>query len=352
MQENDAPPSLGEKLGRIIATTVILVFLIAATAGFRQADRHLSARVSLYDEALAKVEEMPDPSTPSPSWEGRLVRATGEVHVPEGAEDPLFGVRANAVCIKREVEYYQWREVERSRNGTRSANRRYDYVKRWMPYPVDSTRFRRQAGDRFRNPPPTIMPTTTPAAQAMLGGYELTDAVKSAFPDGEPLPFSLNAPQRRIHQTDNNAVYFGADPNHPEIGDMRVRLTAVPPGPASVIAQVKNGKLDEFTAENGQRLTLVRMGGDEAALTGLSLANRAGWWGIRLGLALAYGLLFRFLSLAYGWRGVWMFYLGAAVACCVMFALWWLDGGFRIGWGMAYLVAAAAAAGVAVSKKQ
>ena len=57
-----------------------------------------------------------------------------------------------------------------------------------------------------------------------------------------------------------NVLYFGKNPNSPQIGDMSVTFTKVLPGEASVIAEVNGSNLQSFTAKNGETLSVLTMG--------------------------------------------------------------------------------------------
>ena len=55
-------------------------------------------------------------------------------------------------------------------------------------------------------------------------------------------------------------LYFGKNPNNPQIGDMSVTFTKVMPGEASVIAVVNGDKLQSYVAKNGKTLSVLTSG--------------------------------------------------------------------------------------------
>ena len=57
-----------------------------------------------------------------------------------------------------------------------------------------------------------------------------------------------------------NVLYFGKNPNNPQIGDMSVTFTKVMPGEASVIAVVNGDKLQSYVAKNGKTLSVLTSG--------------------------------------------------------------------------------------------
>ncbi|MDP5006397.1 MAG: hypothetical protein NWQ35_11120, partial [Verrucomicrobiales bacterium] len=71
-----------------------------------------------------------------PAMEGNLVHLTGETKTPKLLEDPEFGIAATAIKLIREVEMYQWVEVEKSEEktsvgGTTETTTTYTYEKEW-----------------------------------------------------------------------------------------------------------------------------------------------------------------------------------------------------------------------------
>lgn len=345
-EEEDDKPDFGDYAGRGVGTLVILAFMAVATVGYYMANRHFTARGELYREVLGGLTRLPGQDVPLAQWEGRLVHDQGEVRVLEGARDPLLGVRADAVCIERDVFYYQWREEEVSRPGDSTGSvTRYEYVRRWVPRPVDSSKFRLPGrGDARRNfVLADIQWAKSPAARAVLGSHELADAVKKNFPDQKPLPLEnagideaalrraviseADFPGERLVHVRGNEVYFGRDPDAPAVGDVRVVVTAAWPGTVTVVARVTNGRLDEFVAENGERMALVWTGAASAGrrLGGMTLVNLLAGWGIRIALVLVYWLLFRFLALVHERKGGGAFFAALALACVVMAAVWFMN---------------------------
>ena len=68
-----------------------------------------------------------------------------------------------------------------------------------------------------------------------------------------------------LDQTDlvhvqGNVAYFGKSTVIPEIGDVKVTFTMTRPGQVSLIAQVYQDNLQEFTAKNGKKFCTLTMG--------------------------------------------------------------------------------------------
>ena len=91
--------------------------------------------------------EMPDINKVSPEFEGKTVHCTGVASTAETVEDPLFGVSENALCLSREVEYYQWVEHAETKTkekigGATEETTTYTYEKKWVSSPQASSKFK------------------------------------------------------------------------------------------------------------------------------------------------------------------------------------------------------------------
>ena len=79
----------------------------------------------------------------------------------------------------------------------------------------------------------------------------------------------MNAPQgykasEMIH-VQGSAVYLGANPGNPTIGDVRITFTETPPANVSIIAQVTGNTFEPFTASNGYKFSRLEDGNHSSA---------------------------------------------------------------------------------------
>ena len=65
-------------------------------------------------EAQLATEPMPAITKVDSAFEGKMVYATGRAVTKDELTDPVFGVKVNAIKLRRKVEYYQWVEHRRS----------------------------------------------------------------------------------------------------------------------------------------------------------------------------------------------------------------------------------------------
>jgi hypothetical protein len=161
--------------------------------------------------------------------------ATGQV------TDPDVGVAAPGLRLFRTVEMYQW--VERKITERRRVTG-YEYAMRWSQDWQDSTTL--TGPDAPRNPAMPLRTQQWQADEVTVGAFRLDSAQVERM--GHRVPLSL-AGQPDTRQAavgtlvrHGDAYYLGGDPEHPEIGDLRISYAVFTPGPVSILAaQAGNG---------------------------------------------------------------------------------------------------------------
>ena len=116
------------------------------------------------------------------------------------------------------------------------------------------------------------------AQHVTFGAYTLPESFVASISGSEPVEVRMTEEQRftwneRLHMlrpkvntetslvhTSANTVYLGLSPNSPQVGDVRVTFTKVPPADISLIAQVDGSTFKAYRAKNGQSFSRVQMG--------------------------------------------------------------------------------------------
>jgi hypothetical protein len=203
-----------------------------------------------------------------PAIDGKLVYVSGNVDSGQSASDPEFGIEAPALVLRRSVEMYQWKEKKRTEEreklgGGKETITTYSYEKVWSDDPIDSGSFRESGHNN-----PSSMPYRDKnflVADARLGAWRANDSILSAL-DGQPLTLSESGGfPSGFRLVDAHMLYRGANPGSPQIGDLRVKYSAVPPQPASVIAQAEGDGLTAWTSPAHTPVFLVEAGIHDAA---------------------------------------------------------------------------------------
>lgn len=281
----------------IVALAVILLFWNEGRAVKRAKD--------LKEGSGSVVSVSSD--TVDPAMEGKLVHLTGETKTPRLLEDPEFGIAATAIKLIREVEMYQWVQIEKSGEktsvgGTTETTTTYTYQKEWKDSPVDSSKFKVTSG--YENPPEMKYRSTTLMAEGVtMGVFDLpaflVSQIGGAIPLGVESLDKAAADVRDSARLHEGGVYLGGNPGAPAVGDLRVSFLSVPTGPVSVVAQQAGKSFVSFTAATGGTLDLLENGimtADEMFSMAhernkfLTLAIRVGGFFL---LAMGFGMIFR-----------------------------------------------------------
>lgn len=241
-----------------------------------------------------------------PTNEGRLIHVSGPLRVEGRRTDQISGVSADGVSLQRAVEFYQWSETRSSETRTRLGGGEetvttYNYARSWSPTPEDSTRFQIPQGHENLAPP--LDDARISAEEGRIGAYRadrrLLDTFSPSIPvavtaaDAQRLSTALSRPVR----VEVDALYVGADPARPAVGDMRIRYTVAPVGPVSVVAAQRAGALAPFTTRNGSEIYLATPGTvtAEALFQQARDGNQLLSWGLRIGgvvgLMIGFGLI-------------------------------------------------------------
>ena len=183
-------------------------------------------------------------SSVDPAQEGQLVHLTGALSTDQMLSDDTFLVTAQGVRLVRNVEMYQWIETsttERQQNlgGSETRTTTYSYALGWADRQQDSSKFQDAAA--HQNPPMSHTGSTFRLESAELGaftvGRNVLDRVGGA--DRLELPAEFEEPLRERFGENvsivDGAVYLGADPAQPALGDHRVSYEMVPLGTISVV---------------------------------------------------------------------------------------------------------------------
>lgn len=250
-----------------------------------------------------------DSATVDPANEGRLVHVSGAVTATAPLADPLFGIRQLALQLVRKVEMYQWREKSQSTTrekigGGKETTTTYTYEKAWSDKLIQSSGFKEQQG--HVNPAEMRYGQEKWVAQdARLGAFKFHARLAERLPGAEPLLIQEGDYQYESTKPStlrDGVLYLGANPDQPEVGDMRVRWEILRPTEASVVARQSGEGFAPYQAKSGTKIELVSKGivSAESMFSSAVAANKALTWGLRAGgfLAMFLGIFLFFRPLA------------------------------------------------------
>ncbi len=292
----------------------LLMFIIGTCLLWWNEGRTVRTAKAIGD-AASHVESVADVSRVDASLNGKLIHASAFADTKDTLTDDLFGVREQAIKLDRKVEYYQWVEHSQRKKrdkvgGGEETITTYTYEQEWVKKPVNSSNFKES---RYRNANRVLSQVeerNEMAQHVTFGAYTLPESLVGSISGSEPVEVRMTEEQRftwdeRLHMlmpkvntktslvhTSANTVYLGLSPNSPQVGDVRVTFTKVPPADISLIAQVDGSTFKAYRAKNGQSFSRLQMGtvsADEMILQARSENNLWAWVLRVIGILLVVG---------------------------------------------------------------
>ena len=223
-------------------------------------------------------------------FNGQVVHATGSATTNDSLVDAEFETGAVAVRLTRSVEYYQYVEEKHEEThdnvgGSQDKKITYTYKETWTDSPVNSGEFKDPSYQNKNFVFSNVETKESFAENVAFGAYKLNEKqIKSISGDvAQDLNVSSSkvaawnkacvavAKSRGIEASDSmvhvngNVVYYGVNPNSPQIGDVKVTFTKVLPGAISIIAKVSGNTFTDYTAKNKNKFSRLEMGTKDAA---------------------------------------------------------------------------------------
>ncbi len=260
------------------AIMVMAVYLL-----FNNEGDYLNTAQAL-DELQPLVQHVENTATPDAALEGKPVHLSGTATTEDVLTDDTYGVQAQGIMLRRNVQYVQWVEKKTKRTGsdtkptfmTEAEYKRsrddewiYSYNLTWVNNPINSATFH---NERYRNANYTHYKADTIelwAKNVQLGNYKLTDnQIRRIAADGKRVPpqqvpealhkhAMLHGEYLFIGHAPEGSSYYPLDPQAPSVGDVRIswRQTS-PQRPVSLVAIQKGNRFEPYTATNGAVIDL------------------------------------------------------------------------------------------------
>ena len=280
---------LGSAFGGVLTGFALIIAAIALLA-WNEGRSVQSIRAS--NEGARAVQSVAADRV-DPANEGRLVHVSAPAAGLDPVRDPELGLAVDGLVLARRVEYYHWVETRRAETRTRLGGGEetvttYSYDRQWVAAPQDSSGFQQAAG--HQNPTPPIKAGAFRAERARLGAFTVDESVLGQIPAERPVTLTVeqaaaaSAALARPARMEDGALYVGADPAAPAIGDMRVSWSFAPQNTTlSVVGAQTSGVLKPWTGRAGAPLLLVRSGpaSPEQMFAGAKAANQTLTWILR-----------------------------------------------------------------------
>jgi len=208
---------------------------------------------------------------PDSANNGKLVHVTGFAEAEGPVSDPVFGISADGLKLRRDVEMYQWQEEKKTETkqklgGGEETTTTYSYSKGWSPSLIDSGAF--QKPDGHTNPDSLPVESETFVARGIhVGGFRLSPSLIGMIGDFAPRPATREEAEQaasehseKIQSTVGGGLFIGADPANPVVGDTRVTFQTVPSGPVSILAGQVGDTFEPFVVSKRGTIEVLKTG--------------------------------------------------------------------------------------------
>jgi len=213
---------LGGAIRGVLVGCVML--LMGSVLLFWNESRYVQRAARLHEGASSVVPVAAEVVVPAN--DGKLIHLSGPAR-PNGPVDDkeLHVHKTLALRLRRQVEFYQWKENHQSTKrkrlgGGEETTTEYTYEQVWSEEPLDSHAYK-EKGHENPSPPP-LRTQIFDAPDARLGAFHLTDSLLNELTN-----FTAT----------EGGSYRGKDEKVPAIGDVRVRYQVVAAGPVSLIGE-------------------------------------------------------------------------------------------------------------------
>lgn len=219
------------------------------------------------DEGLGAVVSI-DSSEIHDNNNDKLVHLRGTATSDEQLTDEKFAISVNGLQLFRHVEMYQWQEtvtdkVKQNPGGGQTSYKDYKYDAIWSSEPIDSSGFN-PAGIEKKNPAKFPFDSKTITAnKVQLGAFTLPSKMVEGIKNPAVVLVSkANIPTEFKGRmvVVGNRLFLGADPERPQVGDVRTSFPQTPATEITVVARQDDGSLSSYQTNAGDALLMLKEG--------------------------------------------------------------------------------------------
>ena len=345
--EERTTKSWGSKIGDGFKSILVgLGLIVAATVLLFWNEGRSVKTADCINEVESVYVTLPDVNTLNSELNGSVVYAQGNARTETVLEDGRFNIQKNALALHYSAEYYQWVESkteteEKNVGGSSEIVTTYNYHKRWVKEPVDSSKFKQAANHQNR----MLIEVDTDSIYATdvnLGVYRLpeflykgisakqplaiefgedtyaeygkaleskvTDSTRSqgfqkSYPSSRFNPVTPSEIGREFVHVNADSVYIGRNSLSPQVGDVRIKASYTPAStPVALVALLNGNTFSKYVGKackGGYEYSSIYDGHKTAAevFEGNRNENSMLTWGLRVVglfmLFVAFGLIFK-----------------------------------------------------------
>lgn len=247
----------------------IIMILIAFVLLFWNEGRAVKRYKTLKEGAASVISISLDKV--NPQHDGKLIHVTGAAKTDEELTDPIFKISKQALRLKRSVEMFQWVENKKSETkkklgGGTTTTTKYTYKKRWNSSLVSSSSFKKES--EHKNPAEMLYKSKEwNAKRATIGDFDLTtELIKKMTHYNLVIIKKIPSTLAKKAMISGEYIYVGKNPSSPSVGDMRIRISMIPPSEISLIAKQYKKTFEAYQTKAGGSILLLEEGKHSADL--------------------------------------------------------------------------------------
>ena len=213
----------------------------------------------MLDEAGSAYVEMENPNKKDASLEGELICGTAMATTEDSLVDAEFGIGANAIALKRKVEYYQWVEhVSETKKdklgGSEEITREYSYTKSWVSSPIQSSEFHDPAYQNRNMVLTTVEDAEQYAENVSFGAYKLPESLIHSISSREGMDLAIAEDLLKQFDKNTQAAYerfYGVQKSIQQpTAQQPAQTPAIPDSVRALLPDSVKAQLDSLQAVN------------------------------------------------------------------------------------------------------
>lgn len=258
---------------------------------FWNENHSLQAQKSLLELQQQVIQISPTPILPTNNE--KPIYVTGIANTDDILKDDLIGIEINAINLNRQVEMYQWQETsitsaQSEMGGAEKQTTSYNYEPTWSNTLINSATF--NDATTHQNPTSFIIPGDNQySPDVNLGDFKLSTNIITQIGHPEQILLTENNVNKLTEslnvnvKLNQNQIYLGNDPSSPQIGDLRIYMTAIYPQKISIIGKQIDNTIVPFISKNNEEILIVTNGQKSAnqMIAEQMTSNDLRAWGIR-----------------------------------------------------------------------
>lgn len=242
----------------------------------------------MLEEVAKNYVVMENPNKKDASLEGELICGTAMATTEDSLIDAEFGIGANAIAIRRSVEYYQWIEHEQTKKedklgGKEVTTTTYTYSKQWVSSPVQSSQFHDPAYQNKNMVLTTVEDAEQYAENVSFGAYKLNESLIRSISSREGMDLAISEDMLKQFDKNTQAAYerfYGVQKSIQQPTTQQPTQTpAIPDSVRALLSDSAKAVLDSLQAVNDSIKKAMENAENKKDLQYIHVANNILYYG-------------------------------------------------------------------------